>query len=249
VREFTPDPRKYDLDIAAIMEAEIEAQDTPPLPKKMTPKEIKAMERDAMRAMNDLLNDDDDSVTGLSWLDTMANAKARSNGVKMGKLNSDEKALLAGYTAEMVDDGGGWLYKVNTELRNQDVNKPSPFTEKVTKAMINAMRKAPKYMSPDPLTREISVTNQDIDTFLQNNYSEGSTGEWKGFSSTTKKKGGAGFGNVRFIIHGHSGVGVDVSPLSAEKSEEEVLLPPGTKYRVRKVTQNGNVAEIEVDLL
>ena len=83
----------------------------------------------------------------------------------------------------------------------------------------------------------MNLSKDEIDMYKS---SVGTYRAWTAFSSTSKKQSEAEkFGPVLFIIRftGHSryGSGIDVSSLSKFPEEEEILLQPGTNFRVDKM--------------
>lgn len=77
-------------------------------------------------------------------------------------------------------------------------------------------------------------------------YKVGETIDEKGFTSTSKKQGGQyGYGKIRFTIR--SNHGKDVSGISHYKDEEEVLFPPGTRFKVERRVDHPN-GSVEIGL-
>ncbi|CAF1131265.1 unnamed protein product [Didymodactylos carnosus] len=73
-------------------------------------------------------------------------------------------------------------------------------------------------------------------------YYQKSTGRkkcWYGFTSTSKNREKAeSFGNSLFIIDMSDAIGIDISACSDFPNEEEVLLPPGTTFKIKQVQFN-----------
>jgi len=83
-----------------------------------------------------------------------------------------------------------------------------------------------------------SLDQSTIET-LRKYYKPGAIVEETQFTSTSAvQRGGKGFGgNVKYYIKVKTGR--DVKPISIYKGEEEILLVPGTKYKVLRVEGEG----------
>ncbi|CAF0772413.1 unnamed protein product [Didymodactylos carnosus] len=77
----------------------------------------------------------------------------------------------------------------------------------------------------------------NIDQNMLESYKEATGREryWNGFTSTTRNRQKAqNFGNTLFIINATNNGGLDISPFS-NYDEDEVLLPPATVFKIKKL--------------
>ncbi|CAF2061685.1 unnamed protein product [Rotaria magnacalcarata] len=131
-----------------------------------------------------------------------------------------------------------FLYKlVNTVLRENDkskMNTVAPFCYFLTEAIWSDTLAHERFYGI--VYRGASMPS---DTIHYYNEAIGTHKCWYGFTSTSKSRGVAeDFGNVMFIIDVTSTGGLNVSSYSEYQNEDEVILPPGTIFRIDKVVQN-----------
>jgi hypothetical protein len=84
----------------------------------------------------------------------------------------------------------------------------------------------------------------DLDEFLARHEVD-ETVTFDGFTSTSKDLATAFPGNVLFIIRSHSGRDLDY--YADKPSEQEVLFPSGTPFKVVAVERHGDFAVIEIE--
>jgi NAD:arginine ADP-ribosyltransferase len=93
-------------------------------------------------------------------------------------------------------------------------------------------------------------SEEDLDFFLED-YEVGNVREFRGFTSTTKERELAFYGNVLFIIQARSAPYEDrfpdVEKFSAVPEEKEVLFPAGTRFKVRAVERVEESVVIELE--
>ncbi|CAF1298923.1 unnamed protein product [Didymodactylos carnosus] len=127
-----------------------------------------------------------------------------------------------------------FLYKlINKALRENDTRKITtlgPFCYILLRSWLNTKEK-----QTTTLYRGMNIDDNQLQSYQE---ATGQTRYWEGFTSTTKNHEKAQkFGNHLFIIDATRYGGIDISALSIY-DEEEVLLPPGTKYKINKVDKN-----------
>ncbi len=152
-----------------------------------------------------------DAVAAFKKLQDQAGSKG------YGPLNGFEFAIVQSYT-------GSAYYAVNKALREGSwTAQQHLYVNTVNKAL----KKLPKYQG-GPTHRGASLTAQ-----VQGLYKVGHIVEERAFTSTAKSPGSAFGGNTKYVVTGKSGI--DVQKLSHYNSEQEVLYPARSFFRVTKV--------------
>lgn len=166
------------------------------------------------------------------------NKKQRAAGLE--ELTPEEFSAIKAYT-------GSAYGQVNRKLRTGEFAVDT-YLQAWTDAAMHGLRKLPPWEGW--VVRGMSVDKTTV-AQLKQFYRVGAVVEETQFTSTSNAARGSGFGgNVRYRIH--TKTGRDVKPISSFKGEEEVLLAPGTKYRVLRVTpykgSYGGADGIEIEM-
>ncbi|QIS18925.1 ADP-ribosyltransferase domain-containing protein [Nocardia terpenica] len=127
-------------------------------------------------------------------------------------LTRDETAAVSSYTGDPRD--------LNKALR---AGHTTPEQRKHTNELSAALKKLPAYKGP-----VFRGTNLPADALTQ--YQPGKTITEKAFTNTSKIEKGVNSGTVRFHIM--SETGRDVSKYSKTPWEQQVVFPPGTRFKV-----------------
>ncbi|MGA5497708.1 ADP-ribosyltransferase [Streptomyces cinereoruber] len=167
-----------------------------------------------------------------SGRNSVGNGRTRhENGGLLGSNRYSEEehsAVLESYTIDGYDDMNRWL---------RHRGEPDYVTEEEVQRQISVL--SDLINAQEPTTTELTLYRGMRGQFLELN--EGDTFHDKGFVSTSSsesvprrrvtKKGG-----MYFTITVPKGAQVlDVASVGARAAEDEVILPPGTQYRVRSV--------------
>jgi hypothetical protein len=152
---------------------------------------------------------------------------AAENKVKKAGL---EKHLNASEAAHIMAYSGSHYRTVNDQLRKGSVNEAQ---YNYAKSLDGALRKMPAYTKPT--FRKADLSPQD-----SAKYQPGYIAFEHAFTSTSKEQG-TWHGNHHFVITGKSGR--DIQGLSSSPSEQEVLFPMNTHFKVTK--RVGNTIHME----
>lgn len=172
---------------------------------------------------------------------TAAHLAERLIAVKDQSLSEIVKCCIYLYTMETF-----LCYEVNKALRNGDLSKVDTYGAYCYfLSLMNdpGLLESPCHMKT--VYRAMKLSMDDIELYKS---SVGTYKAWAAFSSTSKKQSEAEtFGPVLFIIRftGHSryGCGIDISSLSQYPYEEEILLQPGTNFRVDNMEYDDNTGK------
>ena len=164
---------------------------------------------------------------------------------KTTKIDSFFKELIKWYTTDFI------YIKLNIELRNQSLNKPSTKTEfRAYSALTNAillqnLLKRPVYTQKT--FRGMDVGESDI-----KKYSKGKEFAWLSFTSSSSDENKSFSGNCKFIID-NSNTCIwsprGISSFSANQTEDEYLYPCGAQFRVTKVEKVNGKTQIHMKLI
>ncbi|MEZ4410983.1 MAG: ADP-ribosyltransferase domain-containing protein [Polyangiales bacterium] len=167
------------------------------------------------------------AVPGLASAAKTAQAWARS-AVQQGRaegLDVDEVAAIYLYTM-----ASQFYRRLNAALRDDDRGVARPFFPYL-RIFIDAFGRLPT--SQAPLWRGVHAD-------LRAQYAEGAEVTWWGVSSCTPRvsvaRGFLGSSGARTIFEVHPRGAVSIQKLSAFVGEEEYVLAPGTRFRVRSAT-------------
>ncbi|MDB5064697.1 MAG: hypothetical protein JWM18_1131 [Chloroflexi bacterium] len=160
----------------------------------------------------------------------LAEARALKTNPQLAHIPDDELAAIRGYTT---DEGAVADYRrINSALRSGDsaaITRLQPYIAKIQAGLEHL---------PDhrgTVYRGTTLRPEVIGRFVEAARSGHPIVE-DAFTSTTSDPSVAFSGNTRFVIR--SAHGKDVSPISVFGTEQEVLFPPGTKFRVLSVTES-----------
>ncbi|CAF0816085.1 unnamed protein product [Didymodactylos carnosus] len=149
------------------------------------------------------------------------------------------KCCIRLYTKE------SFLYKlVNKTMRENDTTKAdtlAPFCSLLLEAWLQNTQhyKAKVYRGAHMLSENIASYQASI----------GQYGSWDAFTSTSKSRQEAErFGNTLFIIDAKNFGGIELSVCSDYPHEEEVLLPPGTSFKIRDVVYDSQTEKTNIYL-
>ena len=163
---------------------------------------------------------------------TALNARQAAAGLE--KITTAEYVALRAYT-------GGSYGQLNSKLRGAGYAKDLHLQAFVDAAQ-HALAKMPKYRGPQVIRNIYLGTAETAE--LRGRYLPGSVVEEHAFvSASTNGRFGAG-GNIQFRITTRTGV--DVDDISTSSGEAEVLMAPGTRFRVQSVRQEGAKLLIEL---
>jgi SPP1 gp7 family putative phage head morphogenesis protein len=160
---------------------------------------------------------DDASASMMSKVNKMQLA------AKLEELTAEELGAIRAYT-------GSYYRTINRRLRDGHYSS-DVHLQAWSDAAMNGMAKLPKWQGE--VIRGISLTSAEL-LQLKKFYPVGAVVEEVQFTSTANAAMGKGFtgGNVRYHIQAKSGR--DVKHMSQHGGEQEILLMPGTKYKVTK---------------
>lgn len=172
------------------------------------------------------------------------NVCAKGGGGGGGKLSTHHRNAIADYTTDK-------FQQVNGELRSGTVSKD---TQRLTADLDAALSSAPKY--DRPTVRSFSLPEGEEGQRIRSMLTQGGTFSDAAYLSSRKSPSitdraafqnkTAAAGQVVLRIQGRSGV--DISDISMNPGEGEVLFPRGTEFQVSKVVtlDNGAIlAELE----
>lgn len=152
-------------------------------------------------------------------------------------ITNDERDAIWTYTTEEYKEINrsmrGWFYG-DFEL---DEGQKAKLLG-IHKLATDGMRKLPKFEGR--VARAIDINRDQY--VAKNGIAKGSTIRAESFYSTTKKRNPTFEGEVNIFIE--SKTGRDISKLSAIQSEEEVLFPAGTQFRVVDMMDNEDDTDI-----
>ena len=164
---------------------------------------------------------------------------ARQKAAGLDELKPEEFAALRAYT-------GSSYRRLNSELRGSGYSA-NVYLQAYVDAALHGLAKAPKYKGWT--NRGMSISAGDL-AAVKARYLPGSIVEEHAFTSTSTASGFGG--NVRYRVL--SQTGVDVSKFSRYPGEMEVLMAPGTRFRIVSVTEGpsrggygGNTLEITME--
>ncbi len=152
----------------------------------------------------------------------MAQMNARQAAAGLEPLTAEEYGALRSYTGEA-------FRTVNMKLRAGGY-AGDPHLQAYVDAALGGMSKAPKYRGWT--NRGMSISAADLKA-VKARYLPGSVVEEHQFTSTSTARDFGG--NVRYRVL--SKTGIDVSKFSQFPGEAEVLMPPGTRFRIVSVTE------------
>lgn len=163
------------------------------------------------------------SGDGASILDRVNKSQ---KAAKLELLEPEEVAAIKAYT-------GSAYAQVNNKIRNGQY-AGDLFLQAWTDAAMSGLHKLPPWQGT--VVRGMTLHGNDLDK-LAMFYKVGAIVEETQFTSTSDASAGSGFGgNVRYSIKAKTGR--DVRKISSFKGEQEILLVPGTKYKVLKATRS-----------
>lgn len=159
----------------------------------------------------------------------------RQLAAKLEPLTAEEYAAIKAYTNSAYG-------AVNYGLRSGKFASDT-YLQAWSDAAMQGMFKLPHWAGD--VRRGISA-NESTLKMLKQFYLPGSIVEEVQFTSTAVAvKGGNFSGNVMYYIKAKTGR--DVRPISSHKGENEILLAPGTKFRVLKVVPTGSGMEVHLE--
>jgi uncharacterized protein YukE len=160
----------------------------------------------------------------------LSEARALKTNPQLAHIPDDELAAVRGYTT---DEGAVADYRrINSALRSGDagaIRQLQPYIDKIQAGLAHL----PDHQGT--VYRGTFLKPEVIDSFREAARTGNPTVE-KAFTSTTTKPQAAFAGNTTFSIWSEHGK--DVSPISVFGNEQEVLFPPGTRFRVLSVTES-----------
>jgi hypothetical protein len=166
--------------------------------------------------------------------------------LKGDPVSIDGVAYLMGYSDEATTPP---LYQdMNTKSYNHDRSQIEPYGEYMV-GMVKCMRDIEPY--PD------KQVFRGVKTDLKDQYPEGRKVTWYGFSSTTKSAKvlenpqfcGAHGKRTIFAIQLTQGQAREITRYSLLKKEDEILLPPGSRFEVKSVLPQGDLTIIQLEEL
>lgn len=167
------------------------------------------------------------AVKGLSGAaeEARAYAKRAVAAKKSLGLDEDEAAAVHVYTM-----ASAFYRQLNAALRDADRARAKPFYP-FLRLFLDAVERLPS--SNDPLWRGVAAD-------LHGQYPSGAEVTWWGVSSCTPKKsvatGFLGSSGARTLFEVRPRAAVCIQKLSAFSGEEEYVIAPGTRFRVRSAT-------------
>lgn len=180
--------------------------------------------------------------TTVDYEDTMmfqyeeAESIAQSFATEHG-ITNDERDAIWTYTTEEYKEINrsmrGWFYG---DFDLDEAQKAKLLG--IHKLATDGMRKLPKFEGR--VARAIDINRDQY--IAKNGITRGATIRAESFYSTTKKRNPTFEGDVHIIIE--SKTGRDISQLSAIRSEEEVLFPAGTQFKVVDIMDNEEDTDI-----
>lgn len=169
-----------------------------------------------------------------------AHLAEKLRAVKNKSLDEIVKCCIYLYTLETF-----LVYKVNEALRNGDLSKVDTYGAYCYfLSFLNDMKSLELKYHTQQVFRGMLLPEEILDMYKA---SVDKYVAWAQFSSTSKNRSVAeDFSKakenlhsvvfiIKFIGHSRYGCGIDISALSAEPKEEEILLQPGTNFRVDKM--------------
>jgi len=167
---------------------------------------------------------------------------ARRLTVQLLQRYPDMKARVATVIAESVGDYTAVAYtSVNRKLRKGGTSK---YIKNI----------ATGFAACEPVRKGVTVyrgvTLEGRSKVLIPKLKPGKVITDKGFMSTTRSRGQAeGFGSTIFELKDHRGIGRDLTKFGINRREKEVIYPPGTRIKVRKVSTRGDFTTVYGDIL
>lgn len=161
--------------------------------------------------------------------------KAKS-AAKPAKLNQVEKNALYDYSTDKFQE-------VNNHLRNPGESRPD--LDRIVSNVDSAMEKSPTYSGTK--YRAFTPSPEQYQA-IASQLKEGGTYSDAAYMSTSDRPRGfqaMGKGVISMEIRGN--VGADISAVSANPGEREVLIPRGAKFKVASVS-HGQLGELKVVL-
>ncbi len=153
--------------------------------------------------------------------------------VAYATIPTDAKNILKSYT-------GGGFAEINNSLWS---GNPTPVAKKIANALINH---SPELQMGVKLYRKITLSESDIAKLES---SVGKVVQEPSVSSTSINKD-VWHGNVHWAFKTSPGVkGLYIAPHSDHDHEEEMLLPPGTRYYISAAKMKGEKLHIDAILL
>ena len=138
-------------------------------------------------------------------------------------LSRAESNALTHYTTSHFEEMNGYLRGVNDTISTKDKNAIRNATEALSKSKVPENIVAHRGMRPFGIFNDLRKVKP------------GTVYEDKGFHSTTLDKNKS-FPGINVKIHVPKGAkGAYISKISAFSNEKELLLPPGTKFKILKV--------------
>lgn len=134
---------------------------------------------------------------------------------------TDELAAVRGYTSADYE-------RINNALRNQDVDELAQLDDYIKKASAG-LQKLPDY-------KGLVTSGLDLTPEQASIYRPGNIVNHNGFTSSASNPQRSYLGNTKFVIESSSGK--DISFLSGNPWETEILFPPNTKFEVISSQQN-----------
>jgi hypothetical protein len=154
-------------------------------------------------------------------------------GAKWG-LSEDELAALVAYT-------GNWFTEMNAVLRG--TRRTTPGVESLVNAAANGVLKANPYSG----TVWRGVSSRVPRGYQAAHTKVGNVVRWDGFTSTSDAPGANFSGKYQFTIL--DAKGGRISEISQFPSEAEVLLPPGSLFKVVDAVEEGGIWRITLRML
>lgn len=167
------------------------------------------------------------AVKGLAEAAEAARAYAKRSVAAKGSLGLDEDEAAAVHVYTMAS---AFYRQLNAALRDRDRARAKPFYP-FLRLFLEAVGRLPA--SDAPLWRGVAAD-------LRAQYPSGAEVTWWGVSSCTPKRavatGFLGSSGVRTLFEVHPRAAVCIQKLSAFASEEEYIIAPGARFRVRSAS-------------
>ncbi len=166
----------------------------------------------------------DNYIERLESQNGLCNQLAENHYNIFKKLKKEEVMGIYSYTTNDI------YRKLNSVLRK---GSKAPAADKkkykpIVKIINSGLSKLPKYKGKVVRFEKKKSVSRFISAMKK-----GAPKLFKAYTSSSKKKGFCWSGNVKMVIT--SKTGRYIAPMSAYKSEDEVLFAPGTKFKITKV--------------